>query len=92
MKKKCLLLSQGGESDRRYLRSTLKDLWPSIDPLDMWSTEKWAEVEGLRMLRGERETIEILAKNMRETRELGRLLVDLERTLKKTEFDSNASA
>lgn len=44
-------------------------------------------VEGLRVLKDDRKCIEVLAKNMRETREIGRLLLDLERTLTANDFE-----
>lgn len=79
-------LSQGGQADLWDLRRTLKILWPSISEEDLRSTETWALVEGLRVLKDDRESIEVVAKNMRECREIGRVLLHLERTLTAEDF------
>ena len=80
-------LSQGGQADLWDLRRTLRILWPSISEEDLRSTETWALVEGLRVLKDDRESIEVVAKNMRACRQIGHVLLHLERTLKAKDFD-----
>ncbi|CAM9230814.1 unnamed protein product [Laminaria digitata] len=82
----------GGQADLWDLRRTLRILWPSISEEDLRSTETWALVEGLRVLKEDRESIQLVAKNMRECREIGRVLLHLERTLTAEEFDCTYEA
>lgn len=79
---------QGGVGDQFFLASTLAELWPSISANDLRSTEQWAVLEATRVLEAERETLELVAKNMRETRQIGRVLLDVERTLGGQDFAS----
>lgn len=77
---------QGGRSDDRDLVFTFKMLWPSIPQQDLINTQKWAITVGLDALKDDREAIQVLAKNMRDTRELGRVLLELEKSLTRSEY------
>ncbi|CAM9744391.1 unnamed protein product [Ascophyllum nodosum] len=76
----------GGRQDQLDLRYTLKSLWPSIPVSDIENTRKWAITVGLDVLRDDREAIQLLARNMRETRGLGRLFLDLEASLTRSDY------
>lgn len=71
----------GGRGDRESLRITLLRVWPTVSGADLTNTETWALSEDLRILTAERKALNILAKNMLETKQIGCLVVELERAL-----------
>lgn len=75
------LFWQGGRGDRESLRITLLRVWPTVSGADLTNTETWALSEDLRILTAERKALNILAKNMLETKQIGCLVVELERAL-----------
>lgn len=54
---------------------------------DLESTERWAFLENLRIFKAERAAMVLLAKNMRERRAIGRVMLDFDRSLKATEYE-----
>lgn len=77
---------QGGRQDQLDLRYTLRSLWPSISVEDIENTRKWAITVGLEVLGDDKEAIRLLARNMRETRELGSLFLELEGSLTRSDY------
>lgn len=84
---------QGGGADYFHMRRRFKGLWPYMSQDDLRVTEKWAFLENLRIFQAERTAMERLAKNMRERRAIGHLMLDLDRslTLTATEFQLTAA-
>lgn len=78
---------QGGQGDRDSLRMTLLRLCPVVSSADLNNTETWAACEGVRILTAERNALNVLAESMSEARQIGRLIVDLERTLASPSFE-----
>ena len=58
---------------------------------DLRVAEKWAFLENLRIFQDERGAMELLAKNMRERRAMGQLMLDLDRSLTADEFELTAA-
>lgn len=73
------------------MRRRFKGLWPYMSQDDLRLTEKWAFLENLRIFKAERAAMERLAKNMRERRSIGHLMLDLDRSLTGTEFELAAA-
>lgn len=73
------------------MRRRFKGLWPYMSQDDLRVTEKWAFLENLRIFQAERSAMELLAKNMRERRAIGHMLLDLDRSLSATEFELTAA-
>lgn len=60
---------------------TFARLWPAVNGKEVLNTELWAVRENLRILTSEREALNIVTKNMLEMKQVGRLVLDLERAL-----------
>lgn len=60
---------------------TLARLWPVVNGQEILNTELWAVRENLRILASEREALNVVTKNMLEMKQVGRLVLDLERAL-----------
>lgn len=73
------------------MRRRFKGLWPYMSQDDLRITEKWAFLENLHIFQAERTAMELLAKNMRERRSIGRLMLDLDRSLAATEYELTAA-
>lgn len=82
---------QGGGADYFNMRRRFKGLWPYMSQDDLRTTEKWAFLENLRIFQAERTAMELLAKNMRERRAMGQLMLELDRSLTATEFELTAA-
>ncbi|CAM9953686.1 unnamed protein product [Ectocarpus sp. 12 AP-2014] len=81
----------GGGADYFNMRRRFKGLWPYMSQDDLRRTEKWAFLENLKIFKAERTAMELLAKNMRERRPIGRMMLDLDRSLTSTEFELSAA-
>lgn len=78
---------QGGGADYFNMRRRFKGLWPYMSQDDLRTTEKWAFLENLQIFNSERPAMELLAKNMRERRSIGQLMLDFDRSLNATEYE-----
>lgn len=80
-------MSQGGGADYFNMRRRFKGLWPYMSRDDLSSTETWAFLENLHIFKAERTAMELLAKNMRERRAIGQVMLDFDRALKATGYE-----
>ncbi|CAM9455091.1 unnamed protein product [Pylaiella littoralis] len=77
----------GGGADYFNMRRRFKGLWPYMSRDDLSSTETWAFLENLHIFKAERTAMELLAKNMRERRAIGQVMLDFDRALKATGYE-----